>query len=209
MDPNTLPFTYHLEHFDLALGIRVASALDTELEPFLYDPVMVEPVLRLGTAFQLAERFAIAGQIEGSVFESEAGARSLDTSLSLKRVTLGIEGRYHFHHRVFAYARLAPGLEFGKAELSADLGSELGLMDNSTAFHLDASGGLALRLAGSNKGTVRSVRFWMFLEGGYRMATKHKFDLQNEDGPSRSTGLELPGLHASGGFGTGGLMLTF
>jgi hypothetical protein len=204
-----------MRHIDLALGLRFVGTPDDGLEPFLVDPVMVDLYARAGMAFPIHDRIAIAGLVEGSVSGSEARARDTYTSLNIGRLALGVEGRYHFHHRLYAYGRVAPGSEFAGAEFGTQEGAGVNMVDGgslfrqSTVFQIDGSLGLALRFAGSSDGTKKGVRFWGFAEGGYRHAGKHKFVLEAENGPPRVQPIELEPLSTSGGFFSTGLLLTF
>lgn len=210
IDPNTLPFTYHMRHVDMVVGFRVVGTPSDGLEPFLVDPVMVDAFTRIGAAFPLAERVSIAGSFEGSLSGADESARDIQTTLDIARITLGVEGRYHFHHRFYAYGRLAPGLELATVQLDVSSGDSVTLRDErDIAFHADGSAGLAMRFAGASDGTRRGVRFWGFIEGGYRLATKHGMNLSAEDGPARIRPPELASYSTSGGFVSSGLMLTF
>lgn len=208
-DPNTLPFTYHQKHVDLALGIRVASATHEGLEFFSESPVLPEFVARAGTALFAVDRFALAALLEVGVAGTGAPVREAESHLNLTRFSLGVEGRYHFHHRMYAYARVAPGFELAGASLTWDLTSEM--RDNSAAFQIDGALGAALRLAGSSDGRVRTPRLWFFLEGGFRYASAHKLVLAFPEGtgPSRAEPLTLSPLATTGGLGSAGLMVTF
>jgi hypothetical protein len=121
-----------------------------------------------------------------------------------------VEGRYHFHHRLYAYGRLAPSLELATVQYVIHSGDQLTLRDErDIAFHADGSAGLAMRFAGASDGTQKGVRFWGFVEGGYRLATKHKVSLAAEGGPPRVRPPELAPFSTSGGFVSSGVMLTF
>lgn len=209
IDPNTLPFTYHMKHVDLALGLRFIGTPDEGLDPFLYEPNMADLYLRAGYALPLAERFALAALLEASTSGAEAHVRDRPTSLSLARFTLGLEGRYHFHHRLYAYGRVAPGVEIGYAEWGEHDDFYPSMRDDNATFVVDGSLGLAMRFAGAQDGRKKGVRFWGFAEGGYRYAGKHDFVLKTEDSVGRIQPITLDPLTTRGGFFSTGLMLTF
>ncbi len=208
-DPNTLPFTYHQKHIDLAAGFRLASATHKGLDLFSESNVLPEFVVRAGGAFLSVDRFSLAVLAEMGLSGTDASLRSSFTNLELTRFTLGIEGRYHMHHRLFGYARVAPGVELATAFLNRGYESEM--KDKSAAFQFDAALGMALRLAGNSDGSRRVPRFWAFVEGGFRVAGAHEMELEYPDGagPARPVPLALSPFATTGGLGTAGLMVTF
>jgi hypothetical protein len=204
-----LPFTYHMRHIDFALGVRVVGAMSDGLEPYLYDPVLVDTYGRIGGAFQLSDKFALGIQGEFGGATGSAYVRDSESVFTKTHITAGFEGRYHFMHRMYAYGRVAPGLEIADAKITIDYDDEL--TDRKVGFQVDGAAGVAFRFAGTSDGRKRSVRFWGFAEGGYRLSTKHKFELAADEdtGPARTAPLEMSALSTSGGFGSLGLMLTF
>ncbi len=209
-----LPFTYHVNHIDVHGGFRIVGTYDDELEPFLVDPVMADVFVRGGMAFGLTDRIAIAPSIELGAASGTATVREIDSQIDKVHATLGVEGRYHFIHRMFGYARLAPGLEFVDARLGIeDTSGELssGKFPGSVGFQFDAALGASLRLFGPSDGRKRDPRLWVFAEGGYRASTKHELSLSvdEDDGPRRAAPVDLAPLHFSGGFFSTGLMASF
>src|SRR5690606_1026221 len=89
------------------------------LQPFLVDPVLVDTFIRAGGAFTIADRFAFALNGEIGSARSTATVRELDSQIEKLNVSVGVEGRYHFLHRMYAYARVAPGLEYVNASIGS------------------------------------------------------------------------------------------
>ncbi len=218
-DPETpgseLPFTYHMNHVDVSGGFRFAGTPNEGLEPFMVDPVFADVYIRGGMAFAIADRIAIAPHIELGGGSASANVRSLPSQLDKAHVSLGLEGRYHFIHRMFGYVRVAPGIEIVNATIDLEgIGTELTSENDwpgSVAFQLDAALGASIRLFGPNDGQRRVPRLWAFAEGGYRASGKHELTLSvaEGEGPPRSTSVDLAPLNLSGGFFSTGLMASF
>lgn len=209
-----LPFTYHLNHVDVSGGFRIVGTGSDGLEPFLVDPVLGDVYVRGGIAFGVTDRIAVAPHLELGTASTSASVRGLSTDLTKVHLSLGLEGRYHFIHRMFGYVRVAPGLEFVQASISdGEAGGTL-VNDNkdpgSVAFQLDAALGASLRLFGSDDGRKRNPRLWAFAEGGYRVSADHQLSMVMEgSGPRRAVPIDLPPLNFSGGFFSMGLLATF
>lgn len=207
LDPATLPFTYHQLHFDLAIGAQIASAQNNGLEPFMSGEVLPEVFFRAGGVFYQSGPFALALNGELGLLTRHSTIRQEDTRLALTRLNLGAEGRYHFHHRLFASLRLAPGVEH--ASIRAE-DAEVSYEDDSWKFAFDASAGLAFRFAGSSDGRQRSPRAWVFLEGGAHFAGEHS-PVLDADGraPQRPEAIVLDPFKTSGPFLSLGLMASY
>ena len=205
---NSLPFTYHQKHIDLQLGAQMIGANNDGLQPFSEGAIQTRGFVRGGGAFATMGPLAVAllGDVGwGSTF---ANVRGLTAQLKNLSLALGLEARYHFHHRFYAYGRVAPGAEAAFAQLG-EL-SEVSLSDTSWAFSLDSNLGIAARLAGSSDGRKRAFRFWVFAEGGFRYAGKQKLSLEvDEGGPSRPDPLVLDPLSTTGALFAGGVGLSF
>jgi hypothetical protein len=209
-----LPFTYHLNHVDVSGGFRIVGTGSDGLEPFLVDPVLGDVYVRGGLAFGVTDRIAVAPHLEIGTASTSASVRGLSTELDKVHLSLGLEGRYHFIHRMFGYVRVAPGFEFVEASIGD--GEESGTLVNddkklgSVAFQLDAALGASLRLFGSDDGRKRNPRLWAFTEGGYRASGDHQLSMVMEGGgPRRAVPIDLPPLNFSGGFFSMGILATF
>lgn len=209
-----LPFTYHMNHVDVSGGFRVVGTRSEGLEPFLVDPVLVDAYVRGGMAFSVTDRIAIAPHLELGGASTSATVRGMSSQLDKAHLSLGLEGRYHFIHRMFGYVRVAPGLEFVSASIGSDIDSGELVSDDkspgSVAFQLDAAVGASLRLFGSDDGRKRNPRLWVFAEGGYRASSDHTLSMVIDGGgPRRAVPIELAPLDFSGGFFSAGLMASF
>jgi hypothetical protein len=204
IDPSTLPFTYHQRHFDLGLGVKVQSARDNALQPFVENEVLGAFFVRGGGVVWTSGPLALAVNAELNTTTVNSNVRSESSRLNLTGLNLGVEARHHFHHRFYASLRLAPVAEYAVMSLGDEYGYEYEssrLSDNNWAFGADASAGLAFRFAGSSDGRKRLPRGWLLLEGGGHLMSKHDVSLTPDgDGFQRPEPLELDSFTTSGAF---------
>lgn len=208
--PNDLPFTYHQKHIDIAAGVSLIGATNSGLDPYRENPVLAEGFLRAGGTLMTAGPWAVAllGGFGGGAYSSTV--RGEESHLSVFQFNLAGEARYHFHHRFYGYGRLALGPELASSRIGSE-SSGLRLTEKNWAFRGEATAGVAMRLFGPSDGRERDARFWLFLEGGYRLSSSHTQSLSTDedDGPARPVDFDLASLSTSGGLGSAGLLLTF
>ncbi len=210
MDPNLLPFTYHQKHVDVQLGLQLNGAASDGLEPFLDKSAMGKVFLRAGSSVYSRGKMTLAVLADAGTTKVGSSARGTETNLRLVSLGLALEARYHLHHRLYVYGRVAPGAEGAFAELG-DAFSELVRKDSNWGFAVDSSVGAAMRLAGNSDGRVRALRFWTFVEGGFRYASGHELLLEaHEDStPARAVPIALNSFNSTGVLFTGGLGVSF
>ncbi len=206
-----LPQTYHLRHIDVALGPRLSSATHDGLQPYMYEPLTGELVGRVSATVVAQQPWALSVLVQGSGFSRSDAARGVPTSLFILQMGVGLEARYHFHHRAFAYGRLVAGAERAHVEYG-DQAGEASVYASAInwAFFGDANLGAAFRFAGSSDGRKRVPRAWVFVEGGGRFASSHKAELEvDDDGPNRADPVILPNFATNGAMVSGGAMISF
>jgi hypothetical protein len=174
-DPNTLPRTYHEKHFDVQIGVSSAWYPSPTLDPFAARDATGLFSLRFGAFPLVSGHFAFGFLAELAYGSFNGTARANPTSLGLTGLGLGLEARYHFHHRYYAFARATPGANYAQASL-ASTGSET-LSGTSWAFAFGGHLGAAARIWGPDDGSVRAPRAWLIVEGGYRYAGDHSLSL--------------------------------
>jgi hypothetical protein len=152
--------------WEVAAGVRTAYIKGAGYDPFSDDDGFVQFSI-CGTRVLVAqgERLAFAAGIGLDAGSSSSTARGTPSSLSLTRVSALAEGRYQPWHRVYGFARLAPGLLHGSASLSdPSAPNEARLTDGFNTFALDASAGAAVRLG---EMTRAGLGIWLTADGGY------------------------------------------
>ena len=201
---NDLPFTYHLEHLDIRLGLKIQSYANTSLNRWTKDDTWVGSDLRIGASSAIGRRLNFSYNVSYFFADKQDSIRGYANDLAQHNISLGLEVGYFINHRLEGYARVAPGASLMKIQI--DYGSDL-LRDNVWAFRSDQSLGIRFRLLGKDDGRIRSARFWVFAEGGYALATSSKVELSFDetDLPNASSvgvgKLQLNGANGSLGFG--------
>lgn len=210
VDPDSVPYTHHQINISAHVGVRANWAPSPSIDPLAGKDVLLGPVLRVGFTPWASGRLSLGFTAEwGYANVLSATSRGNDTHLSTNRLGLGVEGRYHLNHRFYGYARVAPGVAFSNASYS-DASSGYDLTSGNTAFRVDGTAGVAMRLAGSSDGRESGVRFLAYFEGGFDWIATTDLRLEMEEGgPRRTTPLDLGSLDLAGPHLGGGLMLTF
>ena len=154
----------------LDAGPRMSIVPDAALGP--YSTGSIVPQLALGVGLVPIARgpASLAVRAGWDVGGTSATARSDQTSLTLHRLSLGLEGRYAANPWFHVFARVAPGAMHLRASIE-DMGLDVPLVSRSWTWTLDTTGGAALRLGAAGK-PESPVRFWMVAEGGYGFAGK-------------------------------------
>jgi len=208
VDPNAVHFTHHQVNLSAQLGFQVNWLASSTVDAFADKDAVVGPLARIGIAPWATGRFSLAFTPEWSFASTSARARSSATRLGMHRLSLGFEGRYHFHHRYHAYLRVSPGAVVARASLTDAAGAEL--VDENWAFRLDGTAGLAARLAGNSNGTQTGFRLLAYVEGGFDWTASSELRLEASGSrPARVSPLELGPLDLSSPHAGAGLMLTY
>jgi hypothetical protein len=155
------------------------------MDPFTPNDASAQFNLKLGAFPLTSGRFAFGFLTELSYSSFSGTARTSPTSLGLTGLGLGLEARYHFHHRYYAFMRATPGASYAQATLS-QAGSET-LSDTSWAFAFGGHIGAGARIWGPDDGSVRAPRGWLILEGGYRYADSQVLSLDTPPSSSVDT----------------------
>jgi hypothetical protein len=155
--------------WQVSLGARTALLRSAGYDPFATDDGFSQVSLAAARAFGTGERSAGAVGVVFESGENTAMARSLDATLSLRRLAVSLEQRFAPRPWTYAFVRFAPGWLHGEASL-ADYSIPAPLRKTFDSLALDASVGAALRL------TASTSRFGVWLTGdaGYGWApTQH------------------------------------
>lgn len=163
----------------------------------------------LGASRKVIERgrFSFAPGLIWDYGASSATARGAQTSLTVHRLSIPLEGRYRIAPWLVAFVRAAPGLTSISARVSDDSGPAP-LAKSEWVPSMDFSGGAAWRFARVND----RVGFWLTGEGGYGWAKSTALNLSPDlagDDPRRVADTDLGRLALRGGFMRFGAALSF
>jgi hypothetical protein len=174
------------------IGGRALYITSPGYDPFDDNDELTQFSIGFGRSVYAAGRFALAGLVLYDVGGAQSTARDQPTELTVHRVSLGFEARFHALPELYGYGRIAPAVLNVNAKLE-EAASGATLEAESWVFGLDATAGLAYRFARTRG--ARSVGFWAIAEGGYGLTTTAGLSLEaNEDSgsaPQRLAALSL------------------
>lgn len=188
------------------------------LDPFSTSDFAPQGTLAADVTLLRHRSLSLAAGVSWDFGNKSGEARNVETRLFVHRVTIPLEGRWHWTRGIYAFARVAPGFTASLARISSleyDVGP---YRDTRYAFAADLSAGVAFALSPPSRyrGT-RSVRLWAVPEIGYGLAGKTSFALrppgERPDGdvllPGTTAATRLPGFSPSGPFFRISLALAF
>ncbi|HVY37883.1 MAG TPA: hypothetical protein VHM31_08105 [Polyangia bacterium] len=184
----------------LAAGVRTLYIKGAGYDPFSSDDAFVQFSLAGTGALVRRNQLSLAGGIGLDVGASSAHARGSATDLHMTRVSALVEGRYQPASRLYFFARLAPGLLHGSAQID-DASSPAGATMKATfdTFALDAGAGAAFRLGRIARPQLGA---WLVADGGYGWAPAQSLVLAPSLGSDsdKAGSLDLGTLAPRGGF---------
>ena len=137
--------------------------------------------------------------------EASAAARGAQSSLTVNRLALGLEGRAQPLSRMRLFVRLMPGAIHESASLQdAYLGNRL--EGSAWTWGLDMTAGAAARIGAVGHPDGPAASFWISLDLGYRLSGNATLKLRpadlTEDDQTRTFGdVSLPSIDLSGFIG--------
>ena len=197
----------HQEHWLLGIGTRQSYITHPGFDLFSGKNALPQFSLNAGRTLVASGRLSLAALLGWDWGAVEDTARGAPTTLTVNRVTLGAEARYHVFRRFYAFGRIAPGALHSLATIR-DRVAAVDSESSAWGFATDLSLGAALEFAGANRGASTRPRGWVGAEGGYGWAQASKLSFKPEGdatkagsaGPVRLQPLELGELAVRGGF---------
>ena len=200
-----------------SLGLRGQWLGSEGRDPFTNNDF--SPQLSLGADVTLlrTRRLSLAAGVAWDLGAGSGTARGVDATLVTHRLTVPIEGRWHWTRSAYGFFRAAPGFSANVARLR-DVDANVGTYgDTRFAFATDLSAGVAFGLSPQPKNGSRGVRLWLVPELGYALAGKTSFALtppsERPDTdvtlPGSTLPARLPGFSPSGPFFRVSLALGF
>lgn len=193
--PRPLP-----HHIGLQFGVRTTNIPNGGYDPFSESNGLAQASIAATFTPWRSLPFSAHALAEWNIGASHAMARGADTSLTMHRFALGVEGRYEPISRLYFFAKLAPAAVHARAEIE-DFALSAELTSRSWTWAVDTTGGAALRLGNAGKDHDPSATFWLMLEMGYSFAGEAEMVLtpvEDQDEPRRFGSVALPGLTPSG-----------
>jgi hypothetical protein len=194
-----------------ALGFRTDLIRSRGLDAFSSSDGISQSALAAAYHIGADELSGVVLGFEWNHGVAESTARGSETSLTIDRLSLGIEGRWPIMRRLCAFGRIAPGLLRDRARVldgsaPADAYGAVssgGLQQTHWSPAADISGGLGFRFGELRGRDTPRFGFWLTTEGGYGYARAHDLVLspQVETQPGRvDEPLRLGTLAVQGAF---------
>lgn len=202
-EPDDGKLRYHQDHFLGFAGVRVGKVSHAGLDPFSDSDELAQFSLGAGGTLLTADDFSIAGLFLYDIGGHSDEARGAETDLTVHRLTIGAEARYHFIRQLFVFGRVAPGAIHSIAKLKDAASGGQTLATRDWVFAADLSAGAMLELSGwSGDSRKRRPNIWIAFDGGYGYAAESELSLSPEgnSGPERAEPVELGALGLGGPF---------
>jgi hypothetical protein len=173
----------------LAAGARALHVSDPSLDPFAERDALGFFSVEGTKALAMSRHFAFAFGAAWDVGGSSATARGSQTSLTVHRLAVPLELRWHPTHWIYGFGRLAPGATSIAATVN-DPASNTPLKSSAWVFSSDLTAGASLLLGPYRNPEKRLARVWLTPEVGYAWSTEGamKFSPDNDDENARPVG---------------------
>lgn len=211
-EPDDGKLRYHQDHWLGYVGFRVGKISSEGFDPFADSDELAQFSIGLGRTIVTAGNLSLAGLFLYDIGARSGEARGADATLTVHRLTVGAEGRYHFIRQLFVFGRVAPGAVHSIAQLADVSTAVVNQSARSWVFATDLSAGAMFELSGFPGGSrKRRPSLWVTLEGGYGIAAESELSMTPDDdaGPERAEPIELGSLGLGGPFMRAALVLTY
>ncbi|MEO7036924.1 MAG: hypothetical protein ABI548_23445 [Polyangiaceae bacterium] len=189
----------HQAHIEVSLGARVSAVSDAGYDPFANSDELAQVSLGLGGTLFAADRFSLAAYGFWDYGSRSGNARGAQTSLTVQRLSIGPEARYHLLPRLYVFAHVLPA--FAHSEALLDDGVAAATREaRHWAYGFDGAAGAAFEMYGRQDGRVRP-RLWLIAEGGYGYLGSTRLLLRGGAGsgaPERTAPVDLGSLSLAG-----------
>jgi hypothetical protein len=211
-EPDDGKLHHHQDHFLGFVGVRVGKVSSAGLDPFSDSDELTQFSVGLGKTLFTSGDFSLAGMLLYDIGGHTGQARNADADLTVHRLLVGAEARYHFIRQFFVFGRVAPGAVHSIAKLEDHTAGDLTLAAREWVFATDLSAGATLELTGWKGSTSkRTLGVWLVFDGGYGFAGESELSLEPDgsSGPERTEPVELGPLALGGPFLRFSAMLTY
>jgi hypothetical protein len=211
-EPDDGALRHHQDHFVGFAGARVGKISSSGLDPFSDSDELAQFSVGFGRTLMTAGNFSIAGLFLYDIGGHSDDARGAESDLTVHRLTLGGEARYHFIRQLFVFGRVAPGAIHSIAKIEDRTAGVQTLAARNWVFATDLSAGAMLELSGwSGNSKKRRAGVWLTFDGGYGFAGESELSLtaDGDAGPERAEPVELGPLALAGPFLRFAAVLTY
>jgi hypothetical protein len=182
---------------EASLGARVSDVASAGFDPFADSDDLAQVSLGLGGTLLTEGRFSLAAVGFWDYGERSSEARGAPTSLSVHRLSIGPEARFHVLPRLYAFVHVLPAFAYSRAELDEGI-TEAERTARHWAYGVDAAAGAAFEMYSRRGGRIRP-QLWLVAEGGYGYLGSTRLSLKARDGsPERTAPVDLGSLSLAG-----------
>jgi hypothetical protein len=176
----------HQTHWIMSLGGRDNFVTHPGFDLFAPDNQLPQVTLQAGRTLFASGALSLATLLAWDWGGMDSSARGAPTTLTVNRLTLGAEGRYHLWRRLYAFGRVAPGVMFWNATLK-DRVASVDSHASAAMFATDLSLGAAVECFGESRGASPRPRGWIGAEGGYGWTPSAKLTFKPDSEASKQT----------------------
>ena len=189
--------------FTFAAGLRGTILPNAGLQPYASsNDVLAQSSILVGATLFRAGSVSLVASFEWNYGSLSDTARTQTASVAMHRFAGAIESRFQPAHRLYLFAKVAPGAlaVLGSIQAPAPDGP---LTSRSWTWGLDTTGGAGLLLGGS------AVRFWLTGELGYAFAGSVTMNYAPTGDTGRVGTTMLPAFRPAGGVSRFALAMAF
>jgi hypothetical protein len=178
-----------------ALGAR--AIFSQGLEPFAKRPTLGAIDVRVERTLFTRGKWSVSAGLGFEYSGVSSTARQFDSSLTLPRLAILGEARYHFSSRFYGYGQVAPGIVFATARID-DPSSAQSRSAFAPLFAADLALGGAVLVTDTRGAKKHPARLWLFGEFGAGLSTANKFELTTGENDAREQATKLPSFATNG-----------
>lgn len=196
----------------IGAGLRMGYVDDPGFDTFSKNDVLPSFSLDGTITLLSGKKASLASGVAWDVGGRANGLRGLDASLTVHRLTVPIEGRYHIARGLYAFGRVAPGAAALLARVN-DSSAAANLKETSWVFAGDLSLGASVLLGSRRDLDQRAARIWITPEVGWSLTSSADLrpapSRDQEDVLGRDTGTNLGSVAMNGFFWRASIATTF
>ena len=175
------PLGSHQPHIEASLGARVSKVSDKGYDPFASSDELAQLSLGVAGTVVASGRLALGAVGFWDYGGHSATARGEATSLTLQRLTVGPELRYHVITPLYVFAHALPAFAYTEASLDDSVAAATRYARH-WAYGVDGAVGAAYELFGMRSGESIRPRLWATAEGGYGYLSATRLSLRPDAG---------------------------
>ncbi|MEP7050098.1 MAG: hypothetical protein ABJB12_07085 [Pseudomonadota bacterium] len=196
---NAEPIEDHQPHIEASLGARVSGVSGAGFDPFADTDALAQVSLGLGGTLFAEGRFSLAAYGFWDYGARSSQVRGEATALTVQRLSIGPEARYHLLPRLYLFAHVLPAFAHSDATLDDGV-AEVGREAKHWAYGVDGGAGAAFEMYRRPGQRIRPA-LWLIAEGGYGYLGSTRLLLKTKEGsaaPERAAPVDLGALSLQG-----------